>query len=133
MKIIISIAIIMLFCAVQTSAFASFNTHQTQLIKGNARVNVGLNYQNSIRMLPQARPINRVIINTGSHEFVAPPPPPPPHRKYRFRDFAGEKRYPNRSYYVPSYCMPGTIFYEDAFNPFCNHYRPYGSNIYMSY
>jgi hypothetical protein len=133
MKTIISIAIMMLCWTIQAPSYAAFYPHQTQVMQGHARVNVGLNYDNPVRTLPQAQPVNRVIINTGNNEFVTPPPPPPPRHKYRYRDFAGDKRYPNRSYYVPSYCMPGTVFYQDAFNPFCNHYRPYGSNMYMSY
>lgn len=98
------------------------------------RVNLGLNYGNSVITTPIQQSVNRVVITTHNPtDFITPPPPQPPRHKYRYKDFAGERRYPKRSYYIPSYCMPNTTFYADEHNPFCNHYRPYGSNMYLSF
>ena len=112
----------------------AFYPPTTQPMQGSARVDVGLNDRNNLNTSPRINAINRVIINTDSpNVIVTPPPPPPGRRTFRYKDFAGPKRYPSRSYYIPSYCMPGVGFHSDVYNPFCNHYRPYGSNLYISF
>jgi len=137
MKKFAVLMIIFLFLLGINSSFAYY-TRISPVMRGNARINTGLNYNNPVRTNPQANAINRVVITTDRMEnFVTPLPPPPPRHKYHYKDFAGEKRFANRSYYIPSYCMPGAGFhsniYNDMYNPFCNHYRPFGSNMYISF
>ena len=97
-----------------------------------SNVSIGLNYSNTVKTTHHANAVSRVIINERPPVHIMPPPPPP--RYYvRYRDYTGERRFHARSYYVPSYCMPDKGFYYNTSNPFCNHYRPYGSNFYISF
>ena len=93
------------------------------------------NYNNPVRTLPQGHYINKIVVNTTSDRapVITPPPPPPERGRFKYRDFAGNNKFPIRSYYIPSYCMPERRFYGGDYNPFCNHYRPYGSNLYISF
>ena len=147
MKNIILFAVLILLTLVSTEISYGFMPPSTQHNYGGARVNLGLNYGNSIRTGYQPMQHNKVGITNSpqssscvgtnhaatSTVIVTPPPPPPIRNTYRYRDFAGPRRYPRRSYYIPSYCMPETGFNIDIYNPFCNHYRPYGSNMYLSF
>ena len=120
----------MLLCgiALQSSAYAPQSTHAGY---GCTNVNIVTTYD---KHYPQANPINKIIISSGTpNAIITPAPPPPPRHTYKYKDFAGHKRYPNRSYYIPSYCMPEEGFNTGIYNPFCNHYRPYGSNLYLRF
>ena len=93
----------------------------------NARVS--FHYSNTVPARPHINPVNRRIINNSPPVHIMPPPPPP---RYSVR-YEDDKKFHARSYYIPSYCMPETGFYNNTFNPFCSHYRPYGSNVYISF
>lgn len=102
---------------------------------GRSTVSTGMSYNNSVRVHPQAQPVNKIIIAPpaqGVCKFV-PPPPPPKRAVYRYSDFGGNRQFHRRSYYIPSYCMPETGFYNYNNNPFCTQYRPYGSNFYLGF
>lgn len=90
---------------------------------------------NFVKIPPQANPANRIIINSPVYDrFVVTPPPPPPKReKYQYNDFAGTRRFPHRSYYIPSYCLPVSRFYNNNHNPFCAQYMPYGNSMYFRF
>lgn len=130
-KIFISLIFIFVL-SVKSYAFVPINGSHNVHASG---IGMGLNYgrTNYVPNSPQVR--NRLIINHSvpSRVIVTPPPPPPTRHTYKYVDFAGERRFPKRSYYIPSYCMPDTGFNTYIYNPFCNHYRPYGSNMYLSF
>ena len=54
---------------------------------------------------------------------------------YHRRSFNGfeHSRFHRRSYYIPSYCMPGSAFHSEMHNPFCSQYYPYGSGFYTGF
>lgn len=49
--------------------------------------------------------------------------------KYKYED---KRLFHPKSYDIPSYCLPEHNFI-DTDNPFCSQYRPYGSNMYISF
>lgn len=102
---------------------------------GRARVSVGLNYGNTIHTSSAQQPHSNAVIRHAppGAVIVTPPPPPPIRHTYTYRDFGGQRRFPRRSYYIPPYCMPETGFNIETYNPFCSHYKPYGSNMYISF
>lgn len=129
-KLLLTILVVFLqVAAVQALVSVDMRPQNRTTVVGGA-----FNYNNPVRTLPQGHYVNHVIINNSADPYIMTPPPPPPTRdKYRYRDFAGNNRFPARSYYIPSYCMPERSFYNSYYNPFCNHYRPYGSNLYINF
>ena len=132
MKKIIGIVVLFLIFLTRADAFMPPDMQHNY---GKARIGIGLNYGNTLHTNNPMRTNNHVIINhtINSSSIMTPPPPPPAHYKYRYKDFAGPRQFPKRSYYIPSYCMPETGFYSNPYNPFCNQYRPYGSNMYLNF
>lgn len=100
----------------------------THITRGNC-------YQNLGRTAPQGHAINNIEISDPptKNYYRVPPPPPPRRALYRYSDFGGNRRFPRRSYYIPSYCMPERNFVNNFNNPFCSQYRPYGSNMYINF
>lgn len=112
----------------------AFYPPETGAVYGRAKVTPGFNYNNPVRTPHKPQAVKQIVItNDSTPNIITPPPPPPPRHRYHYKDFAGGRRFHRRSYYIPSYCMPGTIFHDDIYNPFCNQYRPYGSNLYISF
>ena len=56
----------------------------------------------------------------------------PAYKKRSFNGFEGNQ-FHRRSYYIPSYCTPGSAFHGGMHNPFCNQYYPYGSGFYTNF
>lgn len=107
---------------------------------GGSAGHLGINYSNPVRTPPQGHPINNITVPPQQGGWVVmpnsqymPPPPPPSRVKYKYSDFGGNRQFHKRSYYIPSYCMPETGFYNNNNNPFCSQYRPYGSNFYLGF
>ena len=115
-------------------AYSVINTENHTELHNNTYITPGLNYNNNIRTTPQINTVNHIIINTGNEtEIYTPQVHYQTRRIYRYKDFAGPRRFPARSYYTPSFCMPASGFNYNYHNPFCNHYLPYGSNMYLSF
>ena len=57
------------------------------------------------------------------------------HPKYvtQYYDGFENNNFSKRSYYIPTYCQPGAAIHNSDYNPFCNHYKPYGSGVYVSF
>ena len=128
-KIIIYIC----FAAMLLCSSAEAGTYAARSDCGYGRIpSAGMRQTNLVK-IPHAVPVNRVILNGSSYDrhIVTPPPPPPKRTTYRYSDFAGTRRFPRRSYYIPSYCLPVTNF--NNLNPFCTQYLPYGNSMYLSF
>ncbi len=80
---------------------------------------------------PQA--YNQIIIQSGNTVYTTTSPRYPK-QSYVYKDFAGQPKYPNRNYYIPSYCMHDNyIYYGNGYNPFCSQYRRYGNGMYINF
>lgn len=66
-------------------------------------------------------------------EVIIPFVPNKTKSKYTQDDLKIEQNYHSKSYYIPPYCMPGNESEIYFSNPFCNQYRPYGSNMYLGF
>ena len=80
---------------------------------------------------PQA--YNQIIIQSGNNVYTTTSPRYPS-QSYVYKDFGGQQKYPNRNYYIPSYCMHDNyIYYGNGYNPFCSQYRRYGNGMYINF
>ncbi len=127
-KIAVVLSLVVMFIRVEAYAFLPPSPLPPDT--GRHIMNTGCHYSNTVRTQSHANTVNHVIISGKRPPVHIVPPPPPPRYSVRYKD---DKKFHARSYYIPSYCMPVTGFYNNTFNPFCNHYRPYGSNIYISF
>lgn len=81
----------------------------------------------------QNKTYNRIIIQSGNNTYITTSPVHP-RQSYTYKDFAAPQRYPNRNYYVPSYCMHDSyVYYGNGYNPFCSQYRRYGNGMYINF
>ncbi len=130
--IICAIFLITLFYPSFSYAFVQYSNHSAGGYRPVLTTGTQTNY---IQVPTQARHIKQTFINTpADYNYIVTPPPPPPRREvYRYKDFAGTRRFPRRSYYIPSYCLPTSRFYNNNHNPFCSQYLPYGHSMYLDF
>lgn len=135
MKKILLITAIIIFSLLPANAYYQTATQPAGVTPNVVpRINLGLNYNYNGSTAPQAHPINHIVVGTyGTPNTITLPPPPPPKKYHQtYKNYAGHRNFHHRSYYVPSYCMPYNE-YTYIRNPFCNQYRPYGSNMYIGF
>lgn len=131
-KSIVSIgfAILIMFCVPE---YANSQYISTVSYHGNSGVYTHSHPGHVVTTGPNMGSVQYVHHQGPHNNIVTPPPPPPKNHKYRYDGFAGRRNFPARSYYIPSYCMTVHDFYINPANPFCNQYRPIGSNMYVSF
>ena len=129
-KLFICIVFTMLFSCITVEAI-----YQTSYYGTGSRYNVGATpaRTNIVKVLPQSRPVSRVSIHEPTNCVITPKLPPPVRQIYHYKDFSENRQFPRRSYYIPSYCLPVSRFYNNNFNPFCAQYMPYGNSMYLRF
>ena len=129
MKKLLLMICVFIFCASLLPSYASqtvvSNSRTVSMISGTNRPYIQppvSRHRNSYR--------GRCHYNGDGVQVYKTPRP-----KYDTQYFNGyeNNNFPRRSYYVPSYCQPGSSMYNGMNNPFCNQYMPYGAGMYINF